>query len=64
MINTNYYASAACYLNSVPKSLPMPISSTSKANKVMASAPTYTGKRFNSGAGTKANFSSNIDICI
>lgn len=63
MINTNYYDVAACYLNSAPKPLPKPISSTSKANKVMASAPTYTGKRFNSNAGNKANHSS-IDICI
>lgn len=62
MINTNFYDAAATYLNRVPNV--QKVNSSTKVRKVEATSAVYTGKRFNSNAGTKANFASHIDICI
>lgn len=62
MINTNFYDVAATYLNRVPTA--NAVTPSKKERKVEATSAVYTGKRFNSNAGTKANFASHIDICI
>lgn len=62
MINTNFYDAAATYLNRVPNV--QKVTPSTKVRKVEATRAVYTGKRFNSNAGTKANFASHIDICI
>lgn len=62
MINTNFYDCAATYLNRV--SNVQKVNPSTKVRKVEATSAVYTGKRFNSNAGTKANFASHIDICI
>ena len=62
MINTNFYDVAATYLNRVPNVQKVNLST--KTRKVEATSAVHTGKRFNSGAGTKANFACHIDICI
>lgn len=62
MINTNFYDVAATYLNRVPNV--QKVNPSTKTRKVEATSAVYTGKRFNTNAGTKANFASHIDICI
>lgn len=62
MINTNFYDVAATYLNRVPNV--QKVNPSTKVRKVEATSAVYTGKRFNSNAGTKVNFASHIDICI
>lgn len=62
MINTNYYDVASCYLNRVP--YVNKVNPPKKERKVEATSAVYTGKRFNSNAGTKSNFAGHIDICI
>ncbi len=62
MINTNFYGCAATYLNRIPNVQQVNLST--KTRKVEATSAVHTGKRFNSGAGTKANFAGHIDICI
>ena len=62
MINTNFYDCAATYLNRVPTS--NAVTPSKKTRKVEATSAVYTRKRFNTNAGTKANFASHIDICI
>lgn len=58
---SNLYGCAATYLYTVPPV--RKVESNKQVRKVEATAAVYTGKRFNSGAGTKANHT-HIDICI
>ncbi len=58
---TSLYGCAATYLYQIPRQNNVTLSKTPR--KVEASAPSYTGKRFNQNAGTKANHT-HVDICI
>ena len=60
-ISSNLYGCAATYLYNVPQV--RKIESEKKELKVEAVSAVYTGKRFNSNAGKKANHN-HIDICI
>lgn len=62
IISNNFYAVAATYLHKVPTVNAVVPSKNER--KVEATSAVYTGKRFNTNAGTKANFASHIDICI
>lgn len=62
MINSVSFDCAATYLNKV--SYVNNVNPSKKVRKVEAVSAVYTGKRFNTNAGTKANFASHIDICI
>lgn len=63
MINSIIYDVAGTYLNRVPSVVTVNACRREK-RKVEDVNPVHTGKKFNSGAGTKSNFASHIDICI
>lgn len=60
-VSSNLYGCAATYLYNAPQV--RKVESEKQVRKVEANAAVYTGKRFNSNAGEKANHN-HIDICI
>ena len=60
-VSSSLYGCVATYLYAVPQV--RKVESNKQVRKVEATAAVYTGKRFNSNAGTKSNHN-HIDICI